>query len=156
MKQWLNFVPAPATGAIAGAALFCAMALPAAAQPHQVAEGGYILRSSTVDSRTLAAATAKSHGIVPQAGLGVLNVSVYRSTRAAYDPLPADVHARVTGIAGVERDVEMRPARVSGDVSYVGTYHYGPNDTLTFSIEARPEGSDRALSLTYQDKPRGY
>jgi hypothetical protein len=151
--------PGPGAAArTAGAGLALALALaaaPAFAQPHELTEGGYVLRSSAVPSVALAPAIAQSHGVVPRAGTGVLDVSVYRSGSAAWNPLPAQVQASVTDLTGVKQAIEMKAARTDGYVSYYGTFGYLPDQELEFVITARPQGSGRELTLRYQDTVRG-
>ena len=46
------------------------------AQAHEKRVGAYVLRSSTVASENIDAATARAHGIDPEPTLGVINVTV--------------------------------------------------------------------------------
>jgi len=50
--------------------------LSAGAQSHQVTEGDYTLRSSTVGSETIPASVAKVHGFEQKPSVSILNVTV--------------------------------------------------------------------------------
>jgi len=156
-KPWSGaFGAARAAGAVL-ASWAALAAAPAAAQPHELTEGGYVLRSSAVPSLALSPAIAQSHGVVPRAGTGVLDVSVYRSGRAAWNPLPAQVQASVTDLTGVKQAIEMKPAPAEGGyISYYGVFDYLPNQEVEFVVTARPQGSERELTLRYHDTVHGF
>ena len=142
--------------ACAGVCLSCATLFsePAAAQVHQRAEGGYLVRSTAIASQSLPSEVAKAHGVAPAPGVGVLNVSVYRAKRPTYDPVAAEVQASATDLTGVRQQIPMKPARTQGDVSYYGTYRYLPNEPLDFTVTVRPQGSEHDITLTYQEMLR--
>ena len=142
--------------AVAAACLLGALGVASAVsgQPHELTEGGYTVRSSVVDSSSLAPAAAREHGIEPSGGVGVLDVSVYRSDSTNYEALPATVQASLTGPAGVVEQIEMKPARAAGYVSYFGTFRYAPNEPLDFKISVKPEGAGQDLTLRYQETLR--
>ena len=135
---------------IALAALLPALAF---GQAHQVREGSYTLRSSTVASTLIDPRTAHAHGIEPASDRMVLNVLVQRDERGRHRNVSARVHATASNLAGMPRDIPMREARAdNGDISYVGSFTHAPREVLDFAIRAEPQGTDQALSLHFRDR----
>lgn len=116
--------------------------------------GDVLLRSSTVASDGIDAATASRHGIDPSPHRGVLNVVVLSEDRGGRKTLPAKVAASTRNLAGVRSDIDMREVRENDRVSYLGTYEFAPREVLDFKIEAWPAGSraEQPLTLAYRER----
>ncbi|MEO5883849.1 MAG: DUF4426 domain-containing protein [Caldimonas sp.] len=144
-----------ASNRIVAVALVCVAALTplsAGAQAHQVQEGGYTLRSSTVGSETLPASVAKAHGFDQEPGLSILNVTVTKNGRVGNGTLPAALDVQIRDLAGRAVPIEMRVDRENGYVSYYGIYRRPRHQTLVVAIAAAPKGSSRTLKLRYRDR----
>ena len=76
------------------------------AQVHEKRDGAYVLRSSTVASVNIDAATARAHGIYPAPTLGVINVMVSRVSGQARQNVPADVSVTATSLTGRRRHIK--------------------------------------------------
>lgn len=124
----------------------------ALAQAHEVAQHGYILRSSTVSSMNIDSRTARKHGIERSPTRGILNVTVLKRDAQRQHTVPATVSAHVRNLAGMEREISLTATRANGRVSYTGLYDFAPREVLDFTISARPEGSSRRLVLRYRDR----
>lgn len=129
----------------------------ARAQPHEVQRDSYTLRSSTVVSTALSPSTAREHGIDRSPSRAVLNAVVLAGPGGTQPTTAADLAATVRSLTGVERKVEMKPARAAnGDISYVGTYEFAPREVLQFELRARPMGSTTELSMSYSERMPGH
>ncbi len=140
---------------IVAAAVVCLAAwtpFSAGAQAHQVNEGGYTLRSSTVGSETLPASVARKHGFERAPGLSMLNVTITKKGRAGNNTIPAALDVQVRDLAGRAMPVDMKMDRENGYVSYYGIYRRPRHQSLVVAIEASPEGSTRTLKLRYRDR----
>lgn len=138
----------------AAAAAAAAVPLLVGAQPHESTVGEYTLRSSTVHSAAIAKQAAREHGLEVGPGRAVLNVVVLR-TRAdgSRVPVPADVQATATNLAGMQREIPLKPARSpNGDVSYVGMYTFASREVLQLSVRASPQGGSQQLALDYRER----
>lgn len=133
-------------------AILFAASGPAWSQAHVSTEGPFSLRASTVSSETLPASTAKAHGIARDPRRGVLNVVILRKDGAEEKTLHGDVHAVARDLSGQKRDVDMREVQANGYVSYMGTYDFVRGEVIDFLIDARPQGSERKLDLTFRDR----
>lgn len=134
------------------ALLLAGTVLAAAAQPREVRRGDLVLRSSTVASERIDAATAARHGIEPAANRAVLNVVLLRGPKR--DTVAADVTAMSRNLAGVRRTIDLKEVRENDRVSYVGSYEFLPTEVLDFEITAKPLGPQEArpLTLSYQER----
>lgn len=137
-----------------GALLLCALSAGVSAQSHEVRREGVVLRSSTVASDRIDAATARLHGIEPSPDRAVLNVVVLSAKAGDQATLPAQVSASTRNLAGVRHDIEMREVRENDRVSYIGSYSFVPREVLDFEITARPTGATRQkpVTLKYRDR----
>ncbi len=121
-------------------------------QAHQVSEGRYTLRSSTVESRSISASVARAHGFSPERGLAILNVTVLVKGKEGRKSVPAFVSATAKDLAGVTRDIQLSLDRENGSFSYYGTYHHLPHEVLDLTITATTEGALAPLTLRYRDR----
>ncbi len=126
----------------------------AGAQPHEVTEGNYTLRSSTVSSETIPASVAKAHGFEQGPSVFILNITVMEKSRAGNATLPAVLTVKIRDLTGRKLPIDMKVNHENGFVSYYGTYHRLPNQALSFDITAAPEGSSRMLTMRYRDDGR--
>ncbi len=140
---------------LVAASLVCVAALVAAeahAQAHQSTDGVYTLRSSTVSSQSIAPSVARAHNFTPGPAVAILNVTVIEKGQPANGTTTAAISVTARDLAGRAQTVEMKEDRENGYVSYYGTYRHLRNETLTFDIMARPEGTEKRLVLHYRDR----
>lgn len=124
----------------------------ALAQPHSVRHGNFAMHSSVVSSKSIAAETARQHGIEPADDVGVLNVVVLRETDGVQWPIRASLSASRTTLSGVTRDIELREVQAQGRVSYVGTFEFVPREVLDFNVTARIDPASPLLQLSYRER----
>lgn len=122
----------------------------ACAQSHTQQFGAYTLQSSSVNSEHLSVEAAREHGIEPGPGVAVLNVVVQKNDSGK--TVPAQVEARVSGLAGVVNQIPMRETRAQGRVAYTGTYPILPRQVVDITVTARLEGAAEPLSMTYRER----
>lgn len=140
---------------IVAVALVCLAAvapLSASAQAHQVKQGGYTLRSSTVSSETLPASVAKAHGFEQEPGLSILNVTVKKNGAAGNGTLAATLDVQIHDLAGRAVPVDMTVDRENDYVSYYGVYRRSAHHALEVAVTAVPHGTSRTLKLRYRDR----
>lgn len=138
----------------AALALSLAAAAPAWSQAHSQQFGAYTLQSSSVNSEMLSPETARAHGIERDPRRAVLNVVVQKKNdgQDAGRTVPARVQARVTSLAGVVNEIEMRETRAQGRVAYTGSYTILPRQVIDITVTARPEGGSEPLTMTYRER----
>jgi hypothetical protein len=155
LNQMSSSMPTRAGRLVRSVALAAAMMAASGAawpQAHSVSEGPYILRGSTVSSETLPESTANAHGIERDPRHGVLNVLLLRKDASGEKTVRGEVHAVARNLSGHKRDVSLREVDANGYVSHMGTYEFVRGEVIDFLIDARPQGADRTLSLTFRDR----
>ncbi len=133
-------------------ALFVLVSQLAFGQAHQVRNGRYTLRSSTVESESISVPVARAHGFSPERGLAILNVTVLVKGKDRRKSVPASVSATAKDLAGVTRNIPFTLDHENGSFSYYGTYDHLPYEVLDFTITATPEGAPAPLTLRYRDR----
>jgi len=127
----------------------------AEAQLHSIAAGDYVLRSTTVASDQIDAATAQRHGVVPAPDRAVVNVVVMRRAGDGVEAtVPARVDVSMRTLSGISSKIEMREVRENGGVSYLGSYQFLPREVIDFEIRAWPAGVAQAPSLALDYRER--
>lgn len=134
------------------AALLCALAAPALAQPHVDEFDGYIVRSSVIPADRLPPATAQRHGVSRSDERRVLNVSVRPQSDPLAPPIPAKVSVIKENLLGQREAVAMREVVENDAVTYLGAFDAEPRQTLRFEIRVQPEGTLAVHTQTFEER----
>ncbi len=122
------------------------------AQAHQSTSGPCTLRSSTVDSGSIAVSIAAKRGFSPAADLAIVNVTVTCKGRRGNGTVAANIDVTRADLAGTKEPVEMHVDRQNGYVSYYGTYRHLPGQVVRLAVAATPEGGSPRITLAYQHR----
>jgi hypothetical protein len=125
------------------------------AQSHSTESGSYVLRSTTVASEQIDAASTQRHGVVPAPDRAVVNVVLLRRDGSGVDAtVPARVTVSMRTASGFSSDIEMREVRENGAISYLGSYKFLPRQMINFEISAAPtaDAQQRPLTLDYRER----
>lgn len=138
---------------VAALGLMSAIGGIAHAQVHEQIFGGYVVRANVVSAASLPVAQAREHGIEASPNTGVLNVVVLRQSDRAGATVPAEVHAWIVAVSGVEVPIETRAAVANERVSYFGTFDIPARQSdVQFRIRVRPEAETRSFEFLFEDK----
>ncbi len=124
----------------------------ALAQPHQTKRGACTLRSSTADSRAIAASVAAKRGFSRAADLAIVDVTVSCKGPPGNGTVAADIEVTRADLTGKKESVEMHLDRENGYVSYYGTYTHLPGQVVRLAVTATPENGASRMTLTYQQR----
>jgi hypothetical protein len=124
----------------------------ARAQTHQSTSGRCTLRSSTVDSSSIAVSIAAKRGFSPAADLAIVNVTVTCKGRPGNGTVAADINVSRADLVGTKEPVEMHVDRQNGYVSYYGTYRHLPGQVVRLAVAAGPGGGSPRISLAYRHR----
>lgn len=127
-------------------------ATPALAQAHNTTKGACTLRSSTVESRSIAAAVAARRHFSRAVDVAIVDVTISCKGRPGNATVPADIEVTRADLAGTKESVEMHPDRQNGYVSYYGTYTHLPGQVVRLAVTATPENGGQPMSLSYQKR----
>lgn len=132
--------------------VFLAAATSAGAQAHQSASGACTLRSSTIDSRSIAASVAARRGFSRAADLAIVDVTVSCKGRPGNGTVPADIDVTRADLVGTKASVEMHIDRQNGYVSYYGTYPHLSGQVVRLEVTAIPGSDAPRMTLAYQHR----
>lgn len=124
----------------------------AQAQPHMAQEGAFTLRSTVVNSESIAEETARAQGITPGPQTAVLNVVVLKNVDGTQWPVEADVSVTRTTMAGVRRNIALQAVKAEGRVSYLGSFDVVPREVLDIEVTARVDADTPELRLNYRER----
>ena len=137
-------------------ALFLSL-LPAEGQAQQAEDiGDYRVHYSAMNTNMLPPDVARAYGIQRSANRAMINLTVVRKSESDDEmdlPVRADIEASAVNLTGQLRAIDLEQIEDDGAVYYIGTFRITNEETLTFNIEVRPEGSQQpAEAFSFQQK----
>lgn len=142
------------------AALIAALFLLVLSPPGQAQQaediGDYRVHYSAMNTNMLPAEVARAYGIQRSANRAMINLAVLRKAEASNEldtPVQARIDVSAVNLTGQLREIELQEIEEENAIYYIGTFRITNEETLNFSIEVRPEGSDQpAESFSFQQK----
>lgn len=120
---------------------------------HVAKAEGYTVRASAIRSDMLPLEMLREHGIQAGADRGVMNVVVLKQGPDGQEvTVAADVTAQQSNLIGQSREIEMRAVTANDGTSFLGTFEYSPQDFFRFTITAQPVGTDKVLSVEFEER----
>ena len=123
---------------------------PATAQ-NSLRAGEYVLHWSAVPTTMLTPEVARQAGITRSANRALVNIAVRRGPDGADVAVPATVRIAVTNLAGQRELLDVREHREGDAIYYLAQARVAGEDTLTFEVEALPQGA-RPLRTTFRQE----
>lgn len=121
--------------------------LPATAPAQQAEDiGQHLVHYNALNTNALPPEVASAYGIQRSGSRAMLNIAVLRKADTADSmdtPVKANVRARAVNLTGQARDIELREIEDDDAIYYIGTFRIHDEETLTFTITVRPEGSQQ-------------
>jgi hypothetical protein len=118
--------------------------------------GDYHVHYSAMNTRMLPAEVARAYGIQRSGSRAMINITVLSAAEGEDGlkaPVRAQVNASAVNLTGQMRDIELQEITEEDAIYYIGTFRIANEETLTFNIEVRPEGSQQAPeSFSFQQK----
>jgi hypothetical protein len=130
--------------------LLLVLLLPApAAAANSLREGEFVLHWSAVPTTMLTPAVAKQAGITRSANRVLVNIAVRRGPDGTDTAVPATVKIAATNLAGQRELLDVREHREGDAIYYLAQARVAGEDTVTFEVEALPQGG-RPLRTTFR------
>jgi hypothetical protein len=102
---------------------------------------GYTIHHNAITTDQLAPDVARSYGIQRSRNRGLLNVSVIKDVPGTTGtPATATVKATSRNLQGLIRELPMREVRDGAAVYYLGEFPVEHQETLSFTVQVRPQG----------------
>lgn len=108
--------------------------------------GDYRVHYSAMNTRMLPAEVASAYGITRSGKRAMINISVLRKADSQDKmdaPVSASVDASAVNLTGQLREIPLREIQEEDAIYYIGSFRIANEETLTFDISVRPEGSQQ-------------
>jgi hypothetical protein len=126
-----------------------ALAAAAATAEESTKVPGYTIHHNALTTGLLAPEVARSYGIQRSTNRGLLNVSVIKDVPGTTgEAVTAGVRATSKDIRGTIREIPMREVREGGAVYYLGEFPVEHGETLSFTVDVRPQGAAASYAAT--------
>lgn len=142
-------------GTITFTAGLLALFNPAAAQQFEDI-GDYRVHYSAMNTRMLPPEVAGAYDIQRSGNRAMINIAVLQKTESEGEmatPVRAAVNASAVNLTGQRRNIDVREVDDDDAVYYIGSFRIADEETLTFTIQVQPEGSNRpAETFTFKQQ----
>lgn len=133
------------------------LALPQAGQAQQAEDiGDFRVHYSAMNTNMLPAEVARAYGIQRSSNRAMINLAVLRKAESDGEmdtPVRASMHVSAINLTGQPREIDLEEIEEENAIYYIGTFRISDEETLTFSVEVRPEGRDGpAETFSFQQK----
>jgi hypothetical protein len=110
---------------------------------------GYTIHHNALTTNLLAPDVARGYGIQRSTHRGLLNVSVIKDVPGTTGKaVTANVRATSKDVRSTIREIPMREVREGDAVYYLGEFPVEHAETLTFTIDVRPQGEAASHTAT--------
>ncbi|XOZ32208.1 DUF4426 domain-containing protein [Halomonadaceae bacterium KBTZ08] len=111
---------------------------------------GYEVHYAALPSTFLDAETARQYDLTRSRSVGLLNVSVHRTTgEEAPKPITAQVQGTITNEARQVKELSFRRVQEEDAIYYLAQFRYREGKTVTFELEAAPLGDSETLPVRF-------
>ena len=112
------------------------------------------VRASVVQGSSLPASIARQYDVERDPHALLLLVVAGKGPPETSVPVPVQVAARVTSLAGTPQDIAMRQLRDGDAIDSIGTLHTSLPDTLRFELRVGVDGQSQALAFQREFYPQ--
>jgi hypothetical protein len=103
--------------------------------------GDYVIHYNALATDMLPPAVARDYHITRSQNRGMLNITILKKVLGSPgQPVHARVEATAKNLAGQDRNINMREIREGNAIYYIGEFGVANEETLKFSVRARPRG----------------
>lgn len=114
-------------------------AAPARAE-NSLRSGEFVLHYSAIPTTTLTPDIARQYQVTRSANRALVNIAIRRGSRGADVAVAAKVTVAATNLSGQRSDLRVREVREGDAIYYLAEARFAGQETLTFEVEAVPEG----------------
>lgn len=111
---------------------------------------GYQVHYAALPSTFLGPETARQHDLVRSRAVGLLNVSVHRTTgEDAPQAITAQLQGTITNEARQVKELSFQRVQEDDAIYYLAQFRYREGKTVTFELEAAPYGDSETLPVRF-------
>jgi len=134
-------------------ALLWAM-LPAAVLAERAQDfGEYVVHFNALNTNQIAPSVASNYGLRRSPYQALLNIAVLRKVMGTTgEPVIAGITGTVSNLTGRTQQLSPREIREGNAIYYIDSFRVSNEETLTFDVMVRPQGSDEPLQLRFSQQ----
>ncbi|MGM0450201.1 MAG: DUF4426 domain-containing protein [Pseudomonadota bacterium] len=111
---------------------------------------GYEVHYAALPSTFLDAETARQYDLTRSRSVGILNVSVHRTSgEDAPEPITVQLQGQTTNEAQQVKDLSFKRVQEDDAIYYLAQFRYSEGETLVFEFEAAPHGDSETLPVRF-------
>lgn len=111
---------------------------------------GYEIHYAALPSTFLDAKTAREYDLVRSRAVGLLNVSVHRTTgEDAPEPITVQLQGQTTNEARQVKELSFKRVQEGDAIYYLAQFRYREGKTMVFEFEAAPYGESETLPVRF-------
>ena len=117
-------------------------------------QGDYMVYYSVFNSQFISPKVAEAYGIVRAPNRALVNISVTKIKSDGSETLgqPALIEGYAQNLMAVKTDIDFRPVEHPGTVYYIAEFRYSSREVINFYFDVTPEGSNKAIELSFSKK----
>lgn len=113
--------------------------------------GEYVLHFNAIRTDSLTPEVATAYGIVRSTNRALVNISIVKKADGTPgNPVPGKVTVDAVNLNAQLKDLTLREVREGNAIYYIGDVAIAGQETLVFTVNATPEGTNTPLSLRFQ------
>lgn len=115
--------------------------------------GDYVVHFNALPTAFLPPAVAKEYGLVRSKQRALLTVAVLKRTLGtASAPVKANVIATASNLNKQVKDIEVTEVDQQKAIYYLGSFRITNEETLDFSVDVKPHGSDETFNVKFRQQ----
>ena len=112
--------------------------------------GEYVVHFNALATDMLPPKVARDYHITRSRNRGMVNITVLKKVLGSPgQPVHARVEARAENLVGQARDIRLREIREGKAIYYIGEFRVAHEETLKFTVRARPQGTHDSLEVHF-------
>ena len=112
--------------------------------------GEYVVHFNALATDLLPPKVARDYHITRSRNRGMVNITVLKKVLGSPgQPVHARVEARAENLVGQARDIRLREIREGKAIYYIGEFRVAHEETLKFTVRARPQGTHDSLEVHF-------
>lgn len=112
--------------------------------------GQYVIHYNALATDVLPPEVARQYRITRSRNRGMINITVLKKILGSPgQPVHARVEVTAQNLAGQSRRIRTREIRDGNAIYYIGDFGVANEETLKFTVQARPQGTQESVEVRF-------
>ena len=112
--------------------------------------GQYVIHYNALATDVLSPEIARKYRITRSRNRGMINITVLKKILGSPgQPVHARVKVAAQNLAGQTRRIHTREIRDGNAIYYIGEFSVANEETLKFTVQARPQGTQESVEVRF-------